>query len=61
MRWVPTYRSGHRVGRLAGGGMQMSGVFLIYNGAIVSAQRADSAGDRFDDDRLFANAADAAG
>ena len=43
------------VGRLAGDGRQMPGVFLFYRGEIMAAQRAKSASDLPDLPRLFAS------
>jgi hypothetical protein len=41
------------VGHLAGDGRQMPGVFLFHRGAIIAAQRAKTAADLPDLDRLF--------
>ena len=47
-RGVRAFLEGHGVGKLEGNGFQMPGVFLIEDGRVVAARRAETAGDRPD-------------
>lgn len=50
--WMRGFKAGvldgHGIGRLAGDGFQMPGVFLVYQGEVLTSYRHDSAADRPD-------------